>query len=446
MRMLLGAVLMLSCAGASGSDSGMTGAGGGGGGNAQLDAGYANPLPEVFESAYGRAVAVHGGKVYVAGNGIRSDAGTNNDFFIARFGTDLVRDTSFGTDGVGLAIYDGGVIAIFPWDNDRPFALSFDGDRPVLAGNVRGYSLDTGDFGVARFTATGQLDSTFGMGGLRAESYGGSHPASATAIAVQPDGKLLVGGVIANGSRGDDLALLRYTSSGTIDTSFTLLDAGAGAVIDFGAALGEETRGLFIQPNGNVLLGGGSGFSLARLTSSGQFDLTFGSGTGKVSNGNGRADKLVQRSDGSIWMVGAIELSPDGGPGTGKNFLKQVLVTADGVPVASFGQNGRRTDLINEYGAIRGAALQGDGKLLVYYAFISQGRLLRLNVDGSLDTSFGTAGVMQLDIFMPLFEGGAGKGNHLTIDGSTAFITDINVVQVTPSRSREYLALVKVSL
>ena len=422
--------------------------GGTGGGGGTSDSGFVNYLPDAFESAYGRAIAVHGGLVYVAGHGIRSDAGSNNDFFIARFSTDLVRDTTFGPDGVGLADFDGGVIGVFPANNDRPSALGFDGDRPVLVGNVRSIAVGSGDFGLARFTPQGQLDPAFGTGGLRVESYGGGHTASASALALQPDGKLLVTGNIANGGgRNVDMALVRYEADGRLDRSFTLEDGGAGAVLDFGLGFDEDAVDVFLQPGGAVVAGGGDHFALARLTSSGRLDPTFGpAGTGQFTHRRGTARKVVQRSDGSFWMLGGVELTADGGSGIGQFYLKQVLLSADGVPVPGFGQGGVRTDLVPEYGALRGAALQADGKLLIYFAFVAQGRVLRLNPDGSVDPTFGTNGVLPLDIAIPLFEAGLGTGHHLAIEGNTGWVTDINVVKVNTSTSRQVLALVKFPL
>ncbi len=436
-------VLLCGCPGEPSLDGG---SGGGDGGTS--DSGVVSLMPDAFLSAHGRAVAVRGGKVYVAGNGIRSDAGSrNNDFFIVRFSTDLVRDPTFGVDGVGIADFDGGVVGIFPANNDTPFALGFDGERPVLVGNVRSY-VDTGDFGMARFTPAGQLDTTFGTQGLRVEAYGGDHPATASALALQPDGKLLVAGNILNGgNRKIDIALARYEANGTFDPSFSLEDGGAGAVLNFGVGANEHSRGLFVQASGSVVVGGGDNFALARLTSVGRLDSSFGTnGTGQVTHGRGSAVKLVERTDGSLWMMGNIELTADGGSGTGSFYMKQVLVSANGVPVAGFGQNGVRTDLVPEYGALRGAALQADGKLLVYFTYVTQGRLLRLNTDGSLDPSFGTNGVRTLDITIPLFETGFTFGNQLAIDGNTAWVTDINVVKISPTVTRQLLALVKIPL
>lgn len=435
-------LLLFACPTPPGSDGGTGGGTGGGGGT--LDSGVVNPLPEVFESAYGRAVAVRGGKVYVAGNGIRSDAGSNNDFFVARFNLDLTRDTTFGVDGVALAVFDGGATPVVPLNNDFPVALTFDGDKPLLAGGVRGFTLGSGDLGLARFTADGQPDPSFGTGGLRADSFG--RASLLTHVIAPGDGGIVVAGTVANGSRNDDLIVLRYTSAGAVDTSFTAAAMGSGGVFDCGFNNSEEARGLVLQGD-KVVLGGGGGFCMARVQATGPLDLSFGpNGTGLLTNGDGFLQKFVQRTDGTLWGVGNIELNRDGGPGTEANFLKQVLVSSEGVAIPAFGTSGRRVDLVPEWGALRGAALQSDGKLLIYFAYIAQGRLLRLNVDGSLDTTFGMNGMMALDIVMPLFEGGAGKGNHLAIEGNTAWIVDIRVVQLTPSRSQQQLALVKVSL
>ncbi len=437
-------LVLCGCPSESGTDAGIDS-----GQNGPADAAYVNPLPESFTNAYGRAVVVHGGKVYVAGSGTRADAGAlSNDFFIARFATDLSRDVTFGVDGVGVADFDGGSVAIFAANNDLAYGLAFDGDKPLLVGNVRSAVNETGDFGLARFTAGGQLDSTFGTGGLRFESYGSGRPSIARQVVVQTDGKFVAaGGVFNGGGRALDLALARYASNGTFDFSFSLADGGAGAVLDFGLGRAESATGLFVQPGGAVVVGGGDNFPLARLSSAGRLDPTFGpNGTGQATFGNGTSLKIVERTDGSLWQVGVVELQADGGAGFGKLYLKQVLVSANGMPAAGFGQNGERVDLIPEAGVVRGAATQADGKLLLYSVYLSKGQLLRLNIDGSLDTGFGTGGILALDVQIPLFEVAFGSGNHLTIDGNTAWVTDINVVKPTPNTTRQVLALVKVPL
>ncbi|MBL8913090.1 MAG: hypothetical protein JNM17_20510 [Archangium sp.] len=447
----LAVVLAFSaCPVTPGPDGGTGGGGGGGGGG--MDAGYVNYLPEVFESAYGRAIAVHGGKLYVAGNGIREDAGTNNDFFVARFNFDFTRDTTFGTDGVAVAAYDGGVAGggTLPLNNDTPMALTFDGDKIVLAGGARAFTAGTGDPALARFNADGTPDTTFGTSGLRLDDYGDTFPAMFTTVQVLPTGELFAAGGLSNGGgRNEDIILLKYTAAGAVDTSFSLTDAGAGAILDLGFGNAEQARGLFVQSSNNIVVGGGYGFPMARFLPGGGLDLAFGpNGTGVETNGNGEARKVLQRADGTFWLIGGIELNEDGGPGTERYFMKQVRVDANGAAITGFGNSGdgRLISRVNEWGSLRGAALQADGKLVIYYTYILQGRVTRLNVDGSVDTTFGTNGVKTVDIVLPLLEGGSGSGNQLTIDGNTAYITDINLVQATPSRTRQILGLVKVSL
>ncbi len=413
-------------------------------GGAGVDGGvtFVNPLPDGrFDGAAGYAIAAHGGKVYVAGGALRGDAGTDSDFFISRFNADGTRDGTFGDDGVALAVFDGGVLVTLPARIDAALALGFDGDKPVAVGAVRGPVLGGGDLGLARFTADGQLDPTFDTGGLRADSFG--RPAMLTQAAGLADGRLLVAGTVENGLRNRDFVALRYTAAGAPDPTFSIGSSGAGAVIDCGSNGSETATGLVLQGE-KLVLGGGSHFCVTRVDSNGQLDTSFGTG-GFATRSGGTGDRLVQRADGTLWMVGRIERNRDGGSGTEAVWLKQTLLTADGAPVPGFGTDGERRDLLPTFGPIRGAALQADGKLLVYFHQLLRGHLLRLNVDGSLDTSFGTDGLMPLEVRLPLFVTDA-SNNHLIIVGNTAWVTDLHLVDVSPSQLRQFMQLLRVEL
>ena len=433
------AAMVSACPPAAEPDGGTRDAGG------TTDGGpsYVNLLPDQYESAYGRAIAVAGGKVYVAGNAIRTGTTSNNDFFVARFNQDLTRDTSFGTDGVALATFDGGTTISVPFNNDSALDLFFDQDKPVVVGSVRAFTIGTGDLGLARFTADGQLDGTFGTGGLRADGFG--RP-SYLSHALPFDGGYLVSGAVDNGVRQGDVVVLRYTGAGAVDVNFSN-GSGAGAVLDFGFNQMEEARGLVVQGD-KVVVGGGQGFGLGRLLPSGQLDLSFGpNGTGLLTNGPGLCAAFLQRADGSLWLVGNVELNRDGGPGIEANFLKQVRLTPDGLPLPGFGDtNGRRADFIEGFGAPRGAALQADGKLVIYFAYLARTWLVRLDTNGNLNTTFGTNGLREVGFTLPLLEGNSGKGNHLVIDGNTAWVTDIDLVDSGPSSTRQVLGLAKVAL
>jgi uncharacterized delta-60 repeat protein len=187
-------------------------------------------------------------------------------------------DTSFGQGG--MAVTEGSRRA-------RANALAIQPDgKLVAAGEAPG-----GDFALLRFTSNGSLDASFGSGGVVVTDFGqragcpscGSSDESASAVVVQPDGKIVVAGWSDNGGKGaarsgtplDDFALVRYEADGRLDRSF----GRGGIVVSDLAPDGElSAEDVALQPNGAIVaVGGGSGsFVVARYRPDGQLDGTFG--------------------------------------------------------------------------------------------------------------------------------------------------------------------------
>ena len=146
-----------------------------------------------------------------------------------------------------------------------------------------------GDFALARYNPNGSLDTSFNGTGKVTTPIGAADD-SANAIAVRPDGKL----VLAGDSRiGGSLvvALARYNPNGSLDTSFN----GTGKVT---TAIGSTSAAheLALQPDGKVVVTGvGTNgtirFALARYNINGSLDTTFGSG-GKVTTPIGSTEDL----------------------------------------------------------------------------------------------------------------------------------------------------------
>jgi uncharacterized delta-60 repeat protein len=146
-----------------------------------------------------------------------------------------------------------------------------------------------GDFGIARYTAAGKLDRSFGNGGKVVTNLGfvtqtngnrGPSGDSALGVAIQADGKLVVAGSSNALGLPDvwDFALVRYTVDGSLDPSF-----GKGGKVLTHFVGSSNAEGVVIQADGKIVAaGGGAGqFVLARYTPGGKLDPTFGRG-GKV--------------------------------------------------------------------------------------------------------------------------------------------------------------------
>ena len=204
-------------------------------GRATVDFGYGNDV------AY--AVATQrGGRVVVAGQGTRNRYRTEDDFALARFRGNGRLDRGFSGDGKRTVNFGG-----------RRFDVAYG-----LA--VRGRSiLATGSTVVAPERAPAVALVRLGLGGGLARSFGRRRVVPSPgggigrAVAVQPDGRILVAGRAYSDSSQDasDWALLRYRRSGLLDRSF----GGDGIVVtDFGT--GEDSARALAVRDGRILVAG----------------------------------------------------------------------------------------------------------------------------------------------------------------------------------------------
>jgi uncharacterized delta-60 repeat protein len=254
---------------------------------------------------------------------------------MTRLNTNGQLDTSFGTSGV----------AVLFGPSTTAMALQSDGKILITSGTFwiaaqSGYpAFPTGLIGIplpgsiARYNADGRIDKSFGMSGQAACL------ASASAIGVQSDGKVVVGGSIISqlipAPAGNDsgFGLVRYNRDGTIDTSF----GQHGVVITGFAKAGPlaSSFALAVQSNGDIVAAGQVGqgvdskgnpgpssFALARYNGAGKLDITFGSG-GKVVTtlGSGNTSfisAVTLQGDGKIVVAGNSEFST--AQGLGNNF------------------------------------------------------------------------------------------------------------------------------
>jgi uncharacterized delta-60 repeat protein len=246
--------------------------------------------------------------------------------------------------------------------------------------------------------SSGSLDPTFGSGGIITTAVGTSSFAYATAL--QSDGKVLAAG--SSSSRAGSLfALARYTTSGSLDTTF-----GSGGKVTTKVA-GSGADALAVQTDGKIVLGGTAGFGLARYTTSGSLDTTFGSKGIKTTTfpgslGDDEIQALVIQSDGKILAAGTSKQNnpADGNYPQGEFALARY--NSNGSLDTSFGSGGTvLTNFGSSQTALNAVALQPDGKIVVAgsvsvsnvgvgYTFT----VARYNSNGTLDTSFGGTGVV----------------------------------------------------
>ena len=156
-----------------------------------------------FDEAYDAALTPDGGIVVVG----RTDAAgfTNGDFGVVRYGPGGTPDDEFGTHGIVKTDFTSG--------GDRANAVAVQPDgKIVVAGST--FHVNDGDVALVRYDAHGTPDDGFGTDGVVTLNLG-THSDDARALAIQPDGAIVVAGVA-----GEDIALARFTSAGKPDDTF----------------------------------------------------------------------------------------------------------------------------------------------------------------------------------------------------------------------------------
>ncbi len=278
--------------------------------------------------------------------------------------------------------------------------------------------------------SAGDLDPTFGVGGLVTTDFGSSE--AALSVAVQTDGKIVVAGSSDQGATGTDFALARYNSDGTLDDGgpqdTTLGDyfgTNGFVTTDFGGSH-DYGRSIAVQADGKIVVAGssdqgatGTDFALARYNSDGSLDENFGT-NGKVttdfgsSSGNISSEQVYSvtiDADDKIVVAGVRFHGWD----TGRDFVL-ARYNSDGTLDDTFGQDmdsdGTKdglvvTDFAGGADYACSVAIQADHKIVVAGRSNQSGTgsdfaLVRYNTDGSLDDgtdsdltdgdSFGTGG------------------------------------------------------
>ena len=242
------------------------------------------------------------GKIAAAGY---ARVGSLRDFALARYNSDGTPDTTFDTDGK--------LTTQFSSSDDEALALLRQPDGKLIAA---GYGFGSSfDFALARYNVDGSLDMTFdGDGKVLADFFGSTDQARAAVL--QPDGKIVAAGnVRQTSSTPSDMAVARFNSDGSLDTTF---DSDGRAVVDFNA-LSDFAYALVRQSNGKLVLGGYatvSGqilhweFAVTRLNSNGSIDTTFGTQGRTTLNFNpaSQGDDFIRgmalQADGKIVAAG----------------------------------------------------------------------------------------------------------------------------------------------
>ncbi|MDD5569895.1 MAG: T9SS type A sorting domain-containing protein [Bacteroidales bacterium] len=292
-------------------------------------------------------------------------------------------DYSFGTNGIVKTCIGGCSYA-------STMALQTD-CKIVVAGS------SNDSFAVVRYNIDGSLDTTFGLNGI-VETKIGNNRNDANSVAIQTDGKIVVSGTIYGSNY--NFETVRYNTDGSLDTAF-----GSNGIVttDVGSNY-EWVSAIVLQTDGKILVAGTSGtsynkFAIVRYNTDGSLDNTFGSNgiiTTNVGSSNVGAGDIKVQQDGKIIVTG-----------TADSKFATVRYNTDGSLDNAFGANGIVKTLIGSSSGAGPIAIQTDGKIIVAgssYDYIEYFAMARYNTDGSLDTAFGTNGIVAS---LPYIGGGA---------------------------------------
>jgi len=272
----------------------------------------------------------------------------------------------------------------------RALVLQPDG-RIVVGGSC------DGDFCLVRYLTDGTLDTSFGTGGKVIQSLVGTD--NAYAMALQQDGKFVMAGNCINGL-SSFICAARFTTAGALDTSFGA--AGTGWLTINPGSLSSRATAIALQPDGKILLAGGctypstsEDFCVVRLNSNGTLDTTFNS-TGSASTSFAvtsvaqRAQAIAVQTDGKIVVAGYCD------SGTYDRICVARFLSNGSALDGTFGGTGYVTTaaLANVNNRAYSAAILPNGKIVVGGECGTTGCAVRYLPDGSLDTSFGTGGVV----------------------------------------------------
>lgn len=328
----------------------------------------------------------------------------NHDILVVRYNTDGQLDEGF--NGSGWLITDINNL-------DKAYGVAVQKDQKIVVIGETLKWLSHYHFVVLRYNKDGTLDRGFGKKGKVITRVGSVKEDSARAVAIQPDGKILVAGG-AHRRYSSDMALVRYTPDGVLDTAF----GTKGKVMkQFGKdeeRISSVPNAVAIQPDGKIILGvnlykAGSYLvegRLVRYNADGHLDLSFGT-SGSVTVNN--------RGYHNLYSVGSVVLQNDGkilftGASHDKEKRSYAIVVGrynvDGSPDISFGNNGLTNISMGKSRAVgRKIAIQSNGKIVVvgnagtiasnaisHWAnrYPPDLVIFRLNTDGRIDKYFGS--------------------------------------------------------
>jgi len=316
-----------------------------------------------------RAVMIQDdGKIVVGGR-------KGNSMWVSRFNTDGTFDTSFSGTGI--------LIVSISANRDDIHDIVFQVDDKIVLAGTAGENIATPEFAVLRLDTDGTLDTSFDTDGIVTTTIGSAN--EGRGVVIQSDDKIIVAGTSDN-----DFAMVRYNTDGSEDYTF----GGGSARVTTSIGTTDAGNAVLLQTNGKIIIAGTSDnhFALARYDTDGSLDSSFGTGGIVTTNigGFSPAYDAALQTDGKIIVVGR-----------SNSDLALARYDTDGSLDSSFGSGGTVITNIQSSQSDIGysVSIQDDGKII---ASGSSGNgtifVTRYNTDGSLDSSFGTNGIIIISL------------------------------------------------
>lgn len=249
--------------------------------------------------------------------------------------------------------------------------------------------------------AAGTLDTSFGTNGKLLFNYSSNYECHANGVAVQSDGKIIVVGYTSTAATQADYAVTRLHPDGTFDATF-----GVGGKINLNLLNTDIAEKVIIDNDGKIYVGGTSGgtsiysgdnFTVVRLNSNGSIDTTYGNNGKAVVSFSGNYNffnNMTLQSDGKLLVCGKNTVDTTG------NYSDFAVArfNADGTLDFDFSNDGKLTLNIRNEDVATALMVEASGNIIVAGTGSSQACFARYFSDGTLDTSFGTAGKINVSI------------------------------------------------
>lgn len=314
-------------------------------------------------------------------------------------------DTGF--DGDGIVFTDVGVTSYGK-------SVAVQADNKIV---VAGYTT-TENIVIVRYNDDGSLDTTFDGDGIVIVDTGQTD--RAYAVAIQGDGKIVVGGYYYAGVKRNYL-LVRLNADGSLDADFDG-DSGTGngiVIKDLNVNLNDgiydiALSGTKIVATGSYYNSDGLGpFAVTRFNADGTLDAGFdGDGIAELDlspTNTNWAEGVAVEADGDVIVAGSTNI-----PGTGRDFFAIRFTSAGVIDGTWNGGNATINDIGSNNDLAYDVALQGDGKVVVAGYSNDNVVVVRYNTDGTLDTGF---------------DGDSGTGNGIVIIdlGGNEYATSVSI-------------------